>query len=62
MALHKTSIKIPGFDIERRRIGKNLLVQKGLDEKYIDVQVHPHRGKSYLLKDHKNRDIYLKLP
>ena len=56
------SIRIPGIELERRRIGKNLLVQRGPRERILDVEVHHHRGRCYLLKDGWERDTYLKLP
>jgi hypothetical protein len=57
-----TTITVPEIELERRRIGKNLLVHKGPREKALSVEVHHHRGRCYLLKDVENYQTYLKLP
>lgn len=60
--LHTTKVKLPEVVIERKRIGKNKVIQLAQKEEVIDVDVYDYQSTCFLLQDKTGRKFYLKLP
>lgn len=56
-----TKIRIPELIIERIRVGNNKVLHLAENEEILEVQVKPHKERTYILKDKIGREFYLKL-
>lgn len=57
-----TTISLPEYAIDSKKIGKNRIVQLGQKAEVVEVDIYEHEPRCFLLKDHLNREYYLKLP
>ncbi|MDD3608038.1 MAG: DEAD/DEAH box helicase family protein, partial [Candidatus Moranbacteria bacterium] len=57
-----TKIKLPEFVIEKKKVGKNQIVQLAQHEEVIGVEVYKDQGTTFLLKDRIGRKFFLKMP
>jgi len=57
-----TKIKLPELIIEKKRVGKNQVVQLAQHDEIIDVDVFEDKKTTFLLEDTIGRRFFLKLP
>lgn len=60
--LHTTKIRIPELIIEKKKAGKNKIVQLAHKEEVIEVDIYKHKTTSFLFQDRNGRKFYIKIP